>query len=174
MKMKFKNLAPVIALMTGLGFAGSRVFAAYSNSVMNAVDGERTAEYVDVYNNDNVTHEVGDVVVLGTNSTYDIQIATTATANNSLVLGVIAGQDCAAASMCKVQTRGYHSGVTIGVANAAGDMLVTSTTGEAAGLYTIAMSSGTGANQAIIDGIFGVALEATTSSTTVKAWLFGR
>ncbi len=150
----------------------ARLFAAYGNPIQDATQGESTAEFISVYNADDVTHEVGDVVVFAANSTYDLAITTTTTANNGLVAGVIAGQDCAAATFCRVQVAGYHGGVTIGVANSAGDSLVTSTTGEAAGVYSVVQATGiAGSNQATTFGVFGVALEATTSSTTVKAWL---
>lgn len=169
MKKKFDILGPVLALIVGTAIS---LHAAYGNSVMSVTDGESTAEYVDAYNADNVTHEIGDVVVYAAGSTYDLQITTTTTGNNGLVAGVIAGYDCEAGRICRVQVRGYHPAVTIAVANAAGDSLVTSTTGEAAGVYSIAQSTGiAGSNQAQTFGVFGVALEATTSSTTVKAFL---
>lgn len=168
---KLKLVGPVVALLvTGV----VALHAAYSNPVQDATSPYGTAEYATVLNGDNVAHEIGDVVVFATDTTYGIKVTTTTTANNGLVAGVIAQHDCAANSLCVVQTRGYHSGVTIGVANSAGDSLVTSTTGEATSVYTIAQATGTAANQAVISGVFAVALETTTSSTTVKAYLFGR
>mgnify|MGYP001576053910 CR=1 FL=1 len=143
------------------------------NSVGRDIDSERNREVIWVYNSDNVAHEVGDVVVWFDGSTQDdgIEISTTTTANNGLVAGVVALYDIPATSWGFIQTRGYHSGVTIGVSNSAGDSLVTSGTGEASGVYSLAQSTGSLANQAQIYGVFAVALEATSSSTTVKAIL---
>ena len=135
-------------------------------------DATRNRQLLFVYNSDNVTHEVGDVVVWYDGSTADgLEISTTATANNGLVAGVVAQADIAATTWGFIQVKGYHSAVTIGVANTAGDSLITSTTGEAAGVYSVAQSTGVESNQARTDGTFAVAFETTTTSTTVKAIL---
>ena len=146
-------------------------YGAYGSAIMSATTPESTAEYISMYNADNVTHEVGDVVVFGTNSTYGIAITTITTANYSRVAGVIAGQDCASGQICLVKTHGYDGAVTVSVATTAGDALVTSTTGEAAGVYSISQATGTAAGEAVSAGVFAIALESTTSSTTVKAFL---
>lgn len=171
--MKNFRLVGFASSILALAIAG-RVYAAYMNPIMDATSPQATAEYITVINGDTVTHEIGDVVVFATDTTYGIKITTTTTANNGLVAGVIAQKDCASGDLCVVQVRGYHAGVTIGVANSAGDALVTSTTGEAAGVYSVAQATGTSTNQSNTFGVFAIALEATTSSTTVKAFIVGR
>lgn len=131
-------------------------------------------EVQSVYNLDNVAHEVGDVVIWADGSRVDgKEISTTTTANHPLVAGVIYGETCAATSDCLIQTRGYHAAITVAVATSAGDPLVTSTTGEGSTIATITMATGTAAGEAIDypRGVFAVALEATTASTTVKGFL---
>lgn len=165
----FKKLGIVLSLLAVMGM-GAKAFQ-YGNAALSNTDAGRHRELLWVYNSDNVAHEDGDVVVWFDGSTSDgLEISTTTTANNGLVAGVCFG-DISATSWGFIQTHGYHDSVTIGVANSAGDMLVTSTTGEAAGVYSVAQATGTGANQSAIFGVFAVALEATTSSTTVKAFI---
>lgn len=162
----FLSLAAVGSL-----FINTQRVVAYQLTSSGAItDASRNRVLIRVLNSDAVAHEVGDVLVWK-DSTYDgVNVATTTTANNGLVAGVVALDTLAASSEGWLQVSGYHSGVTIAVANAAGDSLVTSTTAEGATKYTIAMATGAAANQAAIaTGVFGVALEATTSSTTVKA-----
>jgi hypothetical protein len=148
-------------------------FARLQNPIGSATDPAINAEYINVRNADNVTHEVGTVVVFKANATYPgVDITTTTTANNSRVAGVIANYDCAASASCLVQVSGYHSAVFVGVATSTGDALVTSTTGEYASVYTLAQATGTASGEATSRGVFGIALETTTSSTTVKALIF--
>lgn len=146
-------------------------YARYSNPALKDSDAQRNAVYEWVYNSDNVAHEVGDVVVYK-DGTYDgVEVSTTTTAANPLVAGVVVGNTIAATSWGNIQVAGYCPTVTIGVANAAGDPLVTSTTGEAAGVLDIATATTTVSAQS---AVFAVAFEATTTSTTVKAILLGR
>lgn len=164
-----KKIGFLLALMS----IASSAHARFSNPALANTDEERNAVYEWVYNSDDVAHEAGDVVVYK-DGTYDgVEISTTTTANNALVAGVVAyGETCAATSWCKIQVAGYHPAVTISVANSARDALVTSTTGEGAGVYSVAQATGTLTGESASFGVFAVALEATTSSTTVKAFLF--
>ena len=160
-----------ITALFGLGVlfgVMSLASARQNNPITSNEDPTSTADYLWVYNADNVSHSTGSVVAVVTNATYGIAIATVSTAQSATVAGVVAPDACAATSMCFIQIYGYNSGVKIGVANSLGDLLVTSTTGEKAGIYSVASATGT-AN--LNDGIFAVALEATTSSTTVKAFI---
>jgi hypothetical protein len=175
MKKCKKFLAGMLTggFILGVLFAiAPRVYATNSNPIMAADEARRNANYVTVYNEDTVAHEAGDVCiyVLPASATYPgLSVSTTSTANVVRVAGVVPyGETLAASSWGRLQVYGYHRAVTIAVANSEGDALVTSTTGEAAGVYTLATSTTTvGADKSV----FGVALEATTSSTTVKALL---
>lgn len=138
---------------------------ALNNPVAFQTDPVGNAEYIYVYNSDNVTHEVGDVVVYF-DGTYDgVEISTTTTANNALVAGVVAIKDIPATSWGLVQVYGYHGTITTDGSVAAGDTLVTSTTGEACMTYSVAQATGTLTGQSNSYGILGVAL--TTDSGTV-------
>lgn len=173
MKNLFKKLGLASSLIASV-FINTRLYAAYGNPVMDVRNPESTAEYITVQNGAAEVLEVGDVVVFQIDTTYGIEVVETTTANNGLVAGVIAQKDCAVGDTCVVQTRGYNGAVNVDVATSAGDTLVTSGTGEFSTVYTVAQSTGTSANQSRAAGPFAVALEATTSSTTVKAFLFGR
>lgn len=116
-------------------------------------------QYVYVENADAVAHEVGDIVVWSDIST--MKVSTTASASDNLVAGVVAHNDLPASGKGFIQTYGYHPGVTVGVATAVGDMLVTSTTEEAAGVN----------NSGEATAVFGSATEVTTTSTTVKCFI---
>jgi hypothetical protein len=173
-RMKKAGLLAAFVFLAGLMLTAidtQQAVALHINPSLKDTDALRHRVLLWVYNADNVAHEDGDVVVWTDGSVADgLEITTTTTANNGLVAGVVAPDTIAATAYGFIQLSGYHDGVTIGVANSAGDSLVTSTTGESAGLYTIAMATGAAANQAAIDtGVFGVAFEATTTSTTVKA-----
>lgn len=162
MKNMFKALLFAMAFGSGVS-----AFAA-NNPVISSTDYRRNAEYIRVYNEDAVAHEAGDVLiyVVPASATYDgLSVSTTSTAAVPRVAGVVpVGETLRASSWGRLQVYGYHPAITIAVANSAGDALVTSTTAEAAGVYTLATSTSTvGADF----GVFGVALEATTSSTTV-------
>lgn len=132
-------------------------------------DASTNALYVGVKNADDVAHEIGDVVVWNDGTDDGVEVTTTTTANHGLVAGVVALKDIPASGLGLVQVAGYHSAVTVAVATSAGDTLVTSTTGEAATTYTLAMATGSLTNEATTLGPFAVAFEATTTSTTVKA-----
>lgn len=135
-----------------------------------------------VYNSDAAAHEVGDVVCWYNGSTVDdgLEISTTVSANNPLVAGVVEPSDIAAHSWGFIRTSGYASKITIAVANSASDLLCTSTTAEAAGVFAVSGSTtttGTAATSTDLTnalGIFATALEATTSSTTCKGFIFRR
>jgi hypothetical protein len=83
----------------------------------------------------------------------------TAAADSRLVAGVAIGA-ITAGEWGLIQTHGYHSAIKIEVANSAGDAL---SSGSAAGKSKVDNTAG-------FDN-FAVALEATTSSTTVKGFI---
>lgn len=172
MKLDKKLFAPLFVM--AFSIAGLSAWAYQFGSGSMNTDEERHRQVLWVYNADNVAHEDGDVVVWTDGSLADgLEISTTSTANNGLVAGVCLG-DIPANSWGWLLTRGYHDSITIGVANSAGDALVTSSTAEAAGVYSVAQATGTSSNQSNTWGVFAVALEATTSSTTVKGIVVGR
>ena len=169
MNTLFKKLAPglvVLGLSLTTMFVGAYQFGGGSADT----DTKRNQIKIRVYNLDNVAHEVGDVVVWSTASATNmgIEITTTTNANNSLVAGVVVDNDIPAASMGWILTTGYAATVTVTGTVAAGDLLTTSTTGEAARTYTIVDSTGAVAGQGEDSGVFGVALSAD-SSGAVKA-----
>jgi hypothetical protein len=154
----------VIAFAVAVFAAGS-VFAG-SLDITNPGQTTDTAKYnklLRVYNADTVAHENGDVVVWQYDAVYGLEITTTTSANNPLVAGVVYPDTIAAGGWGTIMVYGYHPAVTIGVANASGDVLVTSTTGEATGVFNVATTT--------MAYPVGIALEATTSSTTVKAFI---
>jgi hypothetical protein len=113
-----------------------------------------------VYNPDAVAHENGDVVVWYDGSLVDgLEVSTTTSASNKLVAGIVYPDTIAAQSWGTVMVYGYHPAINIGVANSAGDCLGTSTTAEVTGITTTA------------GACVATALEATTSSTTVKGFV---
>lgn len=170
MNMK-KKVWLFVAALGLMGVFGSSVKAYQFGSGSMNTDEERNRIVIQVYNADTVAHEDGDVAVWNDGSIQDgVEVTTTTTANNGLVAGVFLG-DCPAATWCTLLTHGYHDSVTIAVANSARDALVTSTTGEAAGVYSVAQATGTASGEATSFGVFATALEATTSSTTVKAFI---
>lgn len=165
-KYKFLGLALALVGMAGL-LVVKPVSARLSAPVQFQTDPAINVDYIQVYNSDNVAHEVGDVVVYKVTAGLDgIGISTTTTANNSLVAGVIAQRDCAAATYCTVQVYGYNATITIAATVSAGDALVTSTTGEGATPYTFVMSTGSLAGQATSYAVFGISLVGSTGTTT--------
>ena len=165
-----KKLLLFVAALGIVGIFGSRVSAYQFGGGTMDTDEERNRITLQVYNTDNVAHEDGDVLCWADGSHDGVDVSTTATANNGLVAGVALG-DIAAHAWGTLLVRGYHDSITIGVRVDAGANLVTSTTAEAAGVYTIAQATGTAANQGAISGAFAVALETSESSTTVKGFL---
>lgn len=164
-----------LAAFGGVLIESKRVVAYQLSGIGDAGSATRNRVLITVFNDDAVAHEVGDVVVWFDGSTHGdgVEVTTTTTANNGLVAGVVALYDIAANSFGYIQTSGFHSAVTIGVHVDAGAALVTSTTAEAVGVYTIAQATGAAANQAAINGVFAVAFETTGASTTVKALIRG-
>jgi len=168
--MKLKKKLALAALALGLSVTAVRAYQ--DNPILGQLDSGRNHRHIEVLNADNVAHEVGDVLVWK-DGTYDgIEVSSTTTANNGLVAGVVCEREMPANGVGFIQVQGYHSAITIGVANSAGDSLVTSTTGEAAGVYSVAQATGTASGQSQVNGVFAVALEATTSSTTVKGFIY--
>lgn len=151
-----------------LAVAGLSGLASAEQTPGRVDDPLRNRDVIAVYNADDVSHSAGSVLVWKDGTTDGLEVSSTTTANNSLVAGVVPyGVTIAAQSYGLLQTSGYHQAIKIGVANSAGDSLVTSTTGEKATPYTILMATATAAR-----GVFATALEATTSSTTVKGFIY--
>ncbi len=159
-----KKLSLFVAILGLAGVAEARM--ASGDKVLTS--GGRNAEYLEVYNEDNVAHEVGDVVVYKDGSYDGVSISTTASRNNALVAGVVAFKDIPAASWGIIQIAGYNSTVTCDTSVSAGDSLITSATGEASTTYSVLDSTATAPNNA---GVFGVAL-ADDSSSVCKVLLF--
>lgn len=153
----FKKLLSTLAIVLGLS-VGLKADV-WVGGAGAQTDVTRNNKLVWVYNSDTVAHENGDVVVWFDGTTDGLEVSTTTTANSKLVAGVVYPNTIEAQTWGSVMIYGYHPAVTIGVANAAGDCLGTSTTGEATGITTTA------------DACVATALEATTSSTTVKAFV---
>ncbi len=171
-----KEIRKKLLMFSGLfllaGFLGTAAYAVPSGPIGDIDNADRNATWAFVYNNDTVAHEAGDVLVWADGSHDGLDVSSTTTANNGLVAGAVpSGQTLAASSWGWLQTSGYHPAITIGVANAAGDWLVTSSTPEAAGVYSVAQATGTSTNESNINGAFAVALAASTSSDTVKGFL---
>lgn len=144
-------------------FLGASVYAVdidWTNP-SEVTDATRYNKLLRVYNADNVAHENGDVVVWQYDAVYGLEITTTTSANNALVAGVVYPNTIAAGGFGTIMVYGYHPAVTIGVANSSGAVLITSTTGEATGVFDVSVSTEAYS--------VGIALESTTSSTTVKA-----
>lgn len=176
MKSLFKNRWNILLGLSLFAFVGlatvKSVSATHTNPSLSTTEAKRNANYVYVYNEDAADHEAGDVCiyVLPASATYPgLSVSTTTTANVARVAGVVPyGETLKASKWGRLQTYGYHPAVTIAVANSAGDGLITSTTAEAAGVLSIATSTTTVTAD---HAVFGIALEATTSSTTVKTLL---
>jgi hypothetical protein len=169
-------LRKLLVILAFLGLAGlsvGKVWAQDSGDI-SLTSGDRNGNRIYVYNSDAVSHSTGTLVIYtnGGGTYPGISISTSITANDGLVAGVIVEKTIAANGWGWIQTRGYAV-VNIGVANTAGDSLVTSTTAGKAGVYSVAQATGTAANQSNILGVFATALETTTSSTSVKCMLRG-
>ena len=126
-------------------------------------------EVTSVYNNSGGTLDVGDVVIwdIGSSTGDDDQYVTTTTsADTFLVAGVVYPADIAASSSGSIVTKGA---VTVDVAtsnniNSAGALLCTGTTAGGAAVCSNGQDDG---------NAFGFTT-ATVSSSTVKAYLFGK
>lgn len=170
--MKMKYVMALSALFGIALFCGNTALAYQGGGASQETDAARNQVLLRVYNADLVEHTEGTVVVWK-DGTYDgLEVSTTATANSGLVAGVVPdGYTLPAADWGFIQTRGYHPAIKVQESTTAGYTLVTSTTGEKAGIYTVAQSTGTAATEARVNGQFGVALEASTSGT-VKGFIF--
>lgn len=168
----FKKTVLLFTLLAG--FVSMTYASGAVGTAGAAEDASRSAEYMYVYNADRVSHPVGSVMVFNAPATNypGLEVSTTTTANNSLVAGVVALNAIPATGWGFIQTYGYHPAVKIAQANTAGDILVTTTTAESSGLFTIAMATGTATQEGKqAYGPFAITLETTTSSTTVKAFI---
>lgn len=114
---------------------------------------------VEVYNADSNAVENGDVVSYTYSATKGLAITDTTSAADPKVAGIVYPNTIAAGAYGTIMVYGYHPAVTIAVANDDGALLGTSTTAEATGIVTA------------VGSVVAVALEATTSSTTVKAFV---
>lgn len=164
--MNIKRKALLLVAAVGLaGIFGSRLVAYQFGSGTMLTDPARNRVIIQVYNGDVLAHEDGDVLVWK-DGTYDgVEVSTTTTENNALVAGVAFG-DIAAGGWGWLQTHGYHDSVTVGTV-AAGDSLVTGSTGEQAENYTVLQSTSSSPNDF---GVFGVALT-SDSAGVCKAFI---
>jgi hypothetical protein len=160
-----------LAGFIGLVVVSAPAVASTSNPSLPQTDSRQNANYIRVHNQDALAHESGTVLIFVAtdDSTYDgISVSSTTTAAVVRVAGVVPyGETLKASSWGRLQVYGYHPEVqTTGTVNA-GDVLVTSTTGEKAAAYTLATSTSTvGADF----GVFGVALDAADSNLT-ETWI---
>jgi hypothetical protein len=122
-------------------------------------DATKYNKLVRVYNADTVAHENGDVVVWAYDATYGVAITSTTSDSNKLFAGVVYPNTIAAYGVGTIMVEGYHTAVAVEDATAIGDCLGTSATAESAGVTTTAGACG------------AIALEVTTTSTTVKAFI---
>lgn len=152
-------LKKLVLFAAFLGLAGV-VHARQLSGVGDQTDGGRNAEYLWVYNEDDVAHEEGDVLVYKDGNYDGVSVSSTTTRNNALVAGVVAIRDIPAQSWGFIQIAGYHPAVTCDTSVAAGDSLITSATGEASTTYSVLDSTSTAPNNA---GVFGIALAEDSS-----------
>ncbi len=139
--------------------------------ISSNTDAGRHAQLEWVYNSDVLAHETGDVVVWKDGSVADgLEVSTTTTANHGLVAGVVVDRTIDAAGWGFIQTHGYCNSINVTGTVAAGDPLVTCTTGEVGATRTIAQSTGTAANEALIEGVYATALT-SDSGGTVKGFI---
>lgn len=153
-----------LALALTLGIVGSAVSvkAFQASGASGRDDAARHAEYLWVRNSEASTALAnGDVVEWYDGTTVDgLEVKLGSTGDQKLVAGVAIGA-VAAGEWGFIQVRGYHSAIKIATANSAGDGLsIGATSGKAKSDNTAGMDN------------FGVALEATTSSTTVKGFIY--
>lgn len=114
-----------------------------------------------VYNAEASTALANGTVVQWTDGSLvdGLEVIVAATADSNLVAGVAIGA-VAAVSWGFIQTHGYHSAIKVATATSAADALsVGSTAGQAKTSATAGLRQ------------FAAALEATTSSTTVKGFI---
>jgi hypothetical protein len=130
-------------------------------AISQDTDAGRHAQLLWVRNSESSTAFAnGDVIAWYDGTVADgLETKLVAAADSRTVAGVAIGA-VAAGSWGFIQTHGYHSAIKIEVANSAFD----------------ALSSGSAAGKAKVDNTagmdnFGIALEATTSSTTVKGFI---
>lgn len=169
MNLKKMLFSPLFVLAVSL--AGLSVGAYQFGGGSVNTDEERNQIKIQVYNTDNVAHEVGDVLVWKDGSISDgVEVSSTTTANNSLVAGVVVDNTIAATSWGWIQTSGYHGSITVTGTVTAGDLLTTSTTGEAGRTYTVVDSTGSIAGEGDDFGVYGVALT-SDSGGTVKGFI---
>lgn len=147
-----KLLAIALLFTNALAFADSKV----GEAVIDRTDVKSHNMLIFVKNTSGSAVENGDVVAWKDGTIDGLEVTSTATANSKLVAGIVYPNTIADGAWGTVMVYGYHSAITIGVANSAGDCLGTSTSAEATGITTTA------------GACVATALEATTSSTTVK------
>lgn len=174
-----KVKAVLVSALLGLAVMGlyqSKVGADEGSGSINLTDGSMNVQKVYVYNQDAVEHTVGSVMcyVKSVNATYPgLSVSTTVTSNSGLIAGVVVDKTIPANGWGRIQTRGYHSAVKITGTVVFGDGLITTTTAEKAGQYTVLLSTGNAAQTSNAPSVFGRALDSATSSDTIKAVLFG-
>lgn len=150
-----------------LGLAGLSVTNYVHAGTNGLTDPDRNgdASLLWVLNSDAVAHTTGTVVIYHTAGTYPgLSVSTTITANSGLGAGVVVQNSLPASGWGWIKTSGYvemkvQSGVT------AGDTVVTSTTAEKGGVYTVANATGTAAGEAISNSKIGTVIETATDGT---------
>jgi hypothetical protein len=149
--------------------AGLPGYAYQSNPIQSTDNAESHKEFLFVYNEDNVAHEVGDVVVLVTTptlGTLGLSISTTTTAADAHGVGIVYPKDCAANSRCQIQVRGYVGTINHTGTATAREAFMTSSTAE------LVVSTGT-VEAADVEAVMGVILNSSSDGTT-DGILFGR
>ena len=176
MQDKLKKLALAFGFVVFAGLLSLNIGLKDANAILNnpalsQLDEERNALYLFVYNEDDVTHEVGDVVIFVSTATAanagirGLSISTTTTLGDNQVAGVVVGTDIKATSWGKIQIFGYCPIVNITGSSTVGGALITSTTGE------LALSTTTAIHNAYLPtAIFGVAITAE-SDGVIPAFL---
>ena len=163
--MNIKKLAFLSAFL-GLGVLLSQVpvkqAEAYQfRGISTNTDAGRHAQLLWVRNAEASTALANGTVVQWTDGSVadGVEVIIAATADSNLVAGV-ATQAVAAGDWGFIQTHGYHSAIKVATATTAADALsVGATAGQAKTSATAGLRQ------------FAVALEATTSSTTVKGFI---
>ncbi len=148
-----KLVASMFALVLGaVAFADTKV----GDAVKDRTDVTSHNLLITVKNVTASAVENGDVVLWKDGTIDGLEVEAAASANSKLVAGIVYPNTIAAGAWGTVMVYGYHPAITIGVANSAGDCLGASGTAEATAVTTTA------------GACVATALEATTSSTTVK------
>lgn len=174
-KVRVMLVAALLGL-AGIGLYQKDVVADSTSGSINLTDGSMNIQKVWVYNQDAVVHTVGSLMcyVPSASATYPgLSVSTTVTSNSGLVAGVVVDATLPANGWGWIQTRGYTDDLKITGTIVVGDGLITTTTAEKAGQYTVLLATGNASQTSNAPSVFGRALDSATSSSTIKAILFG-